>query len=121
MFDEDAYFGSKSTKELIENAENVNVSVIVRGRSIVQIGMRAHDDERLSQKLAEWAVNPEFQHTEWVGTVSIAWVSACALAYSDPTEEGRRKVRSILGQWDSGEREMLLNWAKRESWFNGIS
>ncbi|MCD0442262.1 hypothetical protein LO763_01305 [Glycomyces sp. A-F 0318] len=120
MFEEDPYFGGMPTSTLIENAESTTASVITRGRSIVQIGMRARTDASLVEKLAAWSVDPEFQKTRWTGFITMAWVSVCGMAYSQPSDEGRAKVREVLAQWDRDERRLLLNWSKHESWFDGV-
>ena len=120
MFDRDPPLEGLPVGRLIQDVTNPAKSVPLRGRAILEVGRRAENEPALQSQLAEWITSHDFRHRRWVGTITLAWVAACSLAYSLRRSESSSLLAGALSQWPSDERALLLKWARNEDWFVGI-
>ncbi|MGW0434070.1 hypothetical protein ACWDV4_16215 [Micromonospora sp. NPDC003197] len=117
MFERDSEFAAKATEDLQKLASDPNGSVVLRGRAILEVGRRAVENPGLADDLLEWAANPSFQRSRWVGAATLAWMAAAAVGYSQRDPAIRQRLREVLTNWDKHEVRTLLAWASREPWF----
>lgn len=120
-FDGDADFEHEKTHDLVTWVEDGERSVVVRGRSMLELGRRAGQDRQIRPKLVEWARSANYMDRRWYGRISLAWVAASCLGYSSQDPADRLELISILDSWLPVEKEDLLFWARRELWFDGVS
>lgn len=121
MFEPDEQFTLKTTGQLRAIAIDEAASVVDRGRAIIELGRRAAKEPELAADLLEWADTPNFQGSRWVGQVTLAWIAALAVGYSQSDSQTRGRLRETLNRWESSERELLLSWASRETWLQDMT
>lgn len=120
MFEFDSEFSTKSASELRDIVENPRRSVVYRGRSIAALGRKAKDDPRLAEDLLRWASDPTYQSTDWFGVVTLAWVAALAVGYSQVDQPIRARLSQVLATWHPGDVAALRGWIRPEPWLDDV-
>ncbi|GEM_PF-5148305 len=118
MFEPDGEFATRARSELVDIAQDRARSVVVRGRSILEVGRRAHGDPELANALLKWLGEAEFQRLRWVGAATLAWIAAAAFGYSQHDPTMRERLQVALSLWDPEELGIMLAWASGEDWFS---
>jgi hypothetical protein len=120
MFEYDDEFSPKSAEELRAIVENPARSVVYRGRSIAALGLKAKDDPGLVDELLGWASDPGMRRTKWYGGVTLAWVAALAVGFSQSDAFARQRLGQVLANWDQRDVAALRSWSRSEPWLDGV-
>lgn len=120
MFEPDDQFTPEATERLRVIAVDRGASVVDRGRAIIELGRRAAKEPDLATDLLDWAEDPDFHRSRWVGQVTLAWIAALAVGYSQSDPRMRDRLREALDRWETSERELLVSWASREVWLQDM-
>lgn len=120
MFEYDDEFSPKSPDDLRSIVENPRRSVVYRGRSIAALGLKAKDDPSLADDLLRWAADPGMQRTRWYGGVTLAWVAALAVGFSQSDASTRLQLAQVLEGWDPRDVAAMRSWARSEPWLDGV-
>lgn len=120
MFEPDSSFRDLDVDNLLVMVDDALGSVVLRGRAMLEIGRRAEGHPDLQEMLFTWMHSDELAENRWIGPVTLAWIAACCLGYSLKGECERVRLAQSLRAWPKRERELLLGWARKEDWFEGI-
>ncbi|NUQ91018.1 MAG: hypothetical protein HOQ43_21455 [Glycomyces artemisiae] len=120
MFEYDDEFSPKSAEELRAIVENPSRSVVYRGRSIAALGLKAKDDPSLVEELLKWASDPGMRRTKWYGGVTLAWVAALAVGFSQTDTAIRQRLSQVLATWDPRDVAALRSWSRSEPWLDAV-